>query len=88
METWYPVEERERQIAVLRPSRKRREGNGKHSRPTSLLKSLKETNLVSPQNIRSLAEAEYPNPVVSLYLQLNPEKLVPEEKDWFDFSTR
>lgn len=80
METWYPVEERERQIAVLRPSRKRREGNGKHSRPTSLLKSLKETNLVSPQNIRSLAEAEYPNPVVSLYLQLNPEKLVPEEK--------
>jgi hypothetical protein len=41
--------------------------------------SLKEASIVLPQSIRRLAEREYANPVVSLYLQLNPEKL-PEEK--------
>ena len=81
MENWYAVEERERQIAVLRQSRKKRQGKGRrHSHPRSLLKSLKGANIVLPQDIRRLAETEYTNPVVSLYLKLNPEKLVPEEK--------
>ena len=81
METWYAVEERERQIAVLRQSRKKRQGKEKrHSHPRSLLTFLKGANIVLPQDIRRLAETEYTNPVVSLYLKLNPEKLVPEEK--------
>src|SRR5712691_11290708 len=79
MEPWYAVEERERQIAVLRESRRKRERK-QVSHPTSLLKSLKEPNIISPQSIRSLAETEYKDPVVSLYLQLNPEKMVPKEK--------
>jgi len=80
MEAWYAVEERERQIAVLPQSWRKRQGRGKqHSHPTSLLLSLKDASIVLPQSIRRLAEREYANPVVSLYLQLNPEKLVPEE---------
>jgi release factor family 10 len=79
MEPWYAVEERERQIAVLRESRRKRERKPV-SHPRSLLKSLKEPNIISPQSIRSLGETEYQDPVVSLYLQLNPEKMVPKEK--------
>jgi release factor family 10 len=81
MEPWYAVEERERQIAVLRQSWRKRQRRAKqHPHPKSLLMSLKEPSIVLPQSIRRLAEGEYTNPVVSLYLQLNPEKLVPEEK--------
>ena len=79
MEAWYAIEERERQIAVLRESRRKRQRK-QVSHPTSLFQSLQEPNIISPQSIRSLAETEYKNPVVSLYLQLNPEKMVPKEK--------
>src|SRR5207302_986247 len=79
MEAWYAIEERERQIAVLRESRRKRQRK-QVSHPTSLFQSLQEPNIISPQSIRSLAETEYKGPVVSLYLQLNPEKMVPKEK--------
>jgi hypothetical protein len=47
--------------------------------PRALLKA-QTTPIVSPQDLETLIETKYENPVTSLYLSLNPEKVAPAEK--------
>jgi hypothetical protein len=47
---------------------------------TSLLRALKGPPIISSQDIKNLVKHEYDNPVISLYMQLGPQKVVPKEK--------
>ncbi|MCU1298526.1 MAG: hypothetical protein JWO91_2804 [Acidobacteriaceae bacterium] len=73
------VTEREGQIAALHePTRKVRE---KHvEQALSLRQALGQENRVSREDIKALVRAEYNQPVISLYLQFDPQKVVPKEK--------
>lgn len=80
----YPAEEREQEIAaVRRPSRKTRENN--LLRPKSLIDALARPEPPSSAEIKALAEIEYSSPVTSLYLRMDPEKVVPQEKGLIRF---
>jgi peptide subunit release factor 1 (eRF1) len=48
--------------------------------PTSLLKARQFESTLSPDQIKTFAKTGYQNPVISLYLQLNAEKVVPRGK--------
>jgi hypothetical protein len=75
----YCVEEREEQIAAVhRLSRKKRKEN--LLRPKSLVDALARPEPPSAQEIKALAEVEYGSPVTSLYLRMDPEKVVPQGK--------
>ncbi len=80
MDQEYSVEERERQIAVLHDRRKKRGKKWRELRPRSLLRAMAVQQAVSTEQVKTLVEAEYSDPVVSLYLRLNPERVVPEPK--------
>ena len=71
--------EREGQIAALRqPTRKVRE---KHvEQALSLRQALTQESRISRQEIKALAKAEFNLPVISLYLQFDPQKVAPKEK--------
>ena len=75
----YAVEEREKQIAVLHELKRARRRERQERPPDSLLKALHEQNVLSAVDLKALSEAEYKNPVVSLYIQLSPEKVAPAE---------
>jgi hypothetical protein len=50
------------------------------AQPTSLLRALKGPPVMSLQEVKDLAKHKYANPVISLYMRLNPETVVPKEK--------
>jgi hypothetical protein len=79
LDHWYAVEEREREIAVLRERRKKQHEKAA-SPPATLLKALSYSNMISSREIRALVEVAYKDPVISLYLHLTPDKLVPKAK--------
>ena len=74
---WYALDEREQQIAVLR-ERTRKEALP--APPTNLQQAENYSHIVSSRDVRVLAERSYNDPVISLYLHLTPQKLVPEKK--------
>ena len=75
----YLREEREEQIAAVQClSRKKRESN--LLRPKSLIDALARPEQPSAAEIKALAETEYSSPVTSLYLRMDPEKVVPRGK--------
>lgn len=78
MDRPYSVEERERQIDS-RAKVKRKVSQEEVPPPRSLLKALERVTLFSISELKALEKATYENPVISLYLQLSPEKLVPEK---------
>ena len=72
-------EEREEQIAAVhRLSRKKRANN--LVRPKSLIDALARPGPPSAAEIKALAEIEYSSPVTSLYLRMDPEVAIPQEK--------
>ncbi|MGC2818125.1 MAG: hypothetical protein WA198_00485, partial [Candidatus Sulfotelmatobacter sp.] len=76
----YAVEEREKQIAVLRDLRKQRRRERQGLPPKSLLASVQEGSSLSLEDLKQLAESRYQNPVVSFYMQLNALKVAPQGK--------
>src|SRR6267143_465946 len=48
--------------------------------PRSLLRAMGAQDGVSEDKIRALVETEYSDPVISLYLNLRPEKVAPQPK--------
>jgi Bacterial archaeo-eukaryotic release factor family 10 len=78
MDRWYSVEERASEIAAVEHSKKKGGERVKALRPRSLLKALDSPGIISSAEIKSMLRTEYKNPVVSLYLRLAPEKLVPK----------
>ena len=79
MTNGYTREEREEQIAAVhRQSRKKREND--LLRPQSLIDALARPEPPSAEVIKALAEVEYSSPVTSLYLRMDPEKVVPQSK--------
>ena len=73
------LQDREKQIATLRELRKRRHEE-RAERPPRLLRGLDAPAVISKEEIKGLLKAEYQNLVVSLYLQLGPDKVAPEPK--------
>jgi hypothetical protein len=80
MDPPYSVEEREKQISLLRELRARRR-QGQELKPKSLVQAAKEGTTLSKRDLRAMLETEYKSPVVSLYLPLKPETVAPSEKD-------
>jgi Bacterial archaeo-eukaryotic release factor family 10 len=78
MDRPYSVDERERQIDSLEKV-KRKVSEEELPRPKSLLKALEGATIFSISELKALEKATYENPVISLYLRLSPEKLVPEK---------
>ena len=72
------IQERERQIAVLREQNRKR----KEPLPSAatLREALNQSDIISSKNLKLLAETPYSAPVISLYLHLTAQKLVPKEK--------
>lgn len=79
MDNGYAVEEREQQIAVLRELKKQRRREIHGLPPKSLLESVAEGAPFSAAELKTLAEREYPNPVVSFYMRLSAASVVPRE---------
>jgi hypothetical protein len=73
------LQDREKQIATLRELRKRRHEE-RAGRPPRLLRELDAPAVISKEEIKGLLKAEYQNLVVSLYLQLGPDKVAPTQK--------
>lgn len=80
MDDGYSAEERERQIADVQNLRKKRGKKWRDLRPRTLLKAMGTPDPVSKELLKRIVEARYSDPVVSLYLRLNPEKVAPEPK--------
>lgn len=73
------LQERERQIAILRTPRPKLEQQTRVP-PKTLAEALSRPGMISSQELRSLAEATYEGPVVSFYSDLTPEMLVPAQR--------
>jgi hypothetical protein len=73
------LQDREKQIATLRELRKRRHEE-RAERPPRLLRGLDAPAVISKEEIKGLLKAEYQNLVVSLYLQLGPDKVATAQK--------
>jgi hypothetical protein len=69
----------ERQIPMFHQLR-RQSQEDETVQPRSLLKAPVEWDLISQKDIRDIVQAQYVSPVVSLYLSLTAEKLVPRGK--------
>ena len=80
MHDGYAVEEREKQIAILRDLRKQRRRERQGLPPKSLLESVQKGSSLSLEDLKQLAESRYQNPVVSFYMQLNALKVAPQGK--------
>lgn len=74
-EEWDAVQESERQIEAGRAARRRRRA-ATRSETVSLLEDLQTQRLVTTAELRELAARGYSQPVVSLYLELTPDKVV------------
>jgi hypothetical protein len=79
MDTAYPVEEREKQISLLRELKLKRR-QGQDLRPTSLVLAAREGTTLSKRELKAMVEAKYQSPVISLYMALTPEAVAPKEK--------
>ena len=80
----YSREEREEQIAAVHRLGRKTQKN--HLlRPKSLIDALTRAEPPSTAEIKALAEAEYSNPVTSLYLRMDPEKVTPQGKGLIRF---
>lgn len=74
-EEWGAVEERERPIEAARRARRRRRA-ATRSETVILLEDLQTQRLVTTAELRELAARYYSQPVISLYLDLTPDKVV------------
>ena len=79
MDTTYSVEEREKQIALLRELRLKRR-QGQDLRPTSLVQAAREGTALSKRELKAMVKTQYQSPVISLYMSLGPEAVAPKEK--------
>ena len=79
MDTTYSVEEREKQIALLRELRLKRR-QGQDLRPTSLVQAAREGTALSKRELKAMVETQYQSPVISLYMSLGPEAVAPKRK--------
>jgi hypothetical protein len=79
LDTAYSVEEREKQISLLRDLRLKRR-QGQDLRPTSLVQAAREGTTLSKRYLKAMVEAQYQSPVISLYMSLGPEAVAPKEK--------
>jgi hypothetical protein len=77
METPYTVEERESQIADARELRKRWGKTRRELHPRTLLRAMGAQDILSKEYVRGIVEREYSDPVVSFYLDMDPEKVAP-----------
>jgi hypothetical protein len=75
----YSREEREEEVAVVRPLRRRRRQNNLF-RPKALINALAEPEPPLTEEIKILAESDYNSPVTSLYLRMDREKVAPQGK--------
>jgi hypothetical protein len=78
MDTGYSVEEREKQISLLRELRLKRR-RGQDLRPKTLVQAAREGTTLSKRDLKAIVEADYQSPVASLYLPLNPQTVAPKE---------
>jgi hypothetical protein len=72
------LQERERQIAILRTPGPKPEQQVRVP-PKTLAEALSRPGMISLQEIRSLAEATYQSPVVSFYSDVTPQMLIPAQ---------
>jgi len=70
----------QQQSANPQPPRKKHGKKWRELHPRSLLRAMGAQDGVSEDKIRALVETEYSDPVISLYLNLSPEKVAPEPK--------
>src|SRR5712671_3288043 len=70
----------QQQSANPQPPRKKHGKKWRELHPRSLLRAMGAQDGVSEDKIRALVESEYSDPVISLYLNLSPEKVAPETK--------
>jgi hypothetical protein len=74
------LQERERQIAILRTLRPKREQQAIVP-PKTLAEALSRPAMISSQELRSLAEATYEGPVVSFYSDVTSQTLIPAQRE-------
>jgi len=77
METPYTAEERESQIEDVRDLRKRWGKTRRELHPRTLLRAMGAQETLSKEYVRAIVEHQYLDPVVSFYLDLDPEKVAP-----------
>jgi hypothetical protein len=82
MDQQYSAEEREKQIEGLENLRRKKKHGKKwrELRPRSLLRAMAVQDVVSTEHIKKIVDKEYSDPVVSLYLDLDADKMAPEKK--------
>jgi hypothetical protein len=80
--TAYSVEERNREINALYELRSNGQEESRFPKPKSLLKSLRNLDVLSMTEIKALATKQYQSPVISLYLRFGAEEIVPKVKAW------
>lgn len=73
-ERWDAIEERERKIESMRGAR--RKGHQPTVRPEapSLIKDLQAEHVITSAELRELAARTYSQPVISVYLNLTPDR--------------
>jgi hypothetical protein len=72
------AEDRAPQTGTSQPQRKKHGKKWRELHPRSLLRAMGAQDGVSEDKVRALVETEYTDPVISLYLRLNAEKVAPE----------
>lgn len=72
------ADEREEQIAALQAHRKRHGKKWRELRPRTLLRAMAVQEVISLEQIRKMVEKQYSDPVLSLYMRLDPGKVTPE----------
>jgi hypothetical protein len=74
------AEDRAPQTGSSQPQRKKHGKKWRELHPRSLLRAMGAQDGVSEDKVRELVETEYADPVISLYLRLNAEKVAPEPR--------
>lgn len=75
-EDFYSIEERERQIAQLKEKLHKGKRQRKRLKKSTLGKSATVKTLIMREDLEQLAQDTYGNPVISLYLNVTPDKLI------------
>src|SRR6266700_4376301 len=75
-ERWDLVAERERKIEAVRDARAKGNRTARRRDVTRLTEDVDPRRSVSLADVRELARADYDGPVVSLYMNLSPERVI------------
>ncbi|NOY15099.1 MAG: hypothetical protein GXP43_02675 [bacterium] len=77
---YYSIEEREREIASVKPKTRPKKAGRYLSGWWRLYQSFENQRLITTDDLKSMVGKDYDQPVISFYLNLDPEKIKREDK--------